>query len=39
MSMLKERGIDCQVHPDNKGRLIIQSSELQQYTARAVPQK
>jgi pentatricopeptide repeat protein len=39
ISMLKERGIDCQVHPDNKGRLIIQSSELQQYTARAVPQK
>jgi pentatricopeptide repeat protein len=35
ISMLKQRGIDCQVHPDNKGRLIVKSSELQQYAARA----
>ena len=37
ISMLKERGIDCQVNPDNKGRLIVRSSKLQRYVAAAAP--
>jgi pentatricopeptide repeat protein len=31
ISMLKQQGIDCYVNPDNKGRLIVKSSELMRY--------
>jgi hypothetical protein len=34
ISMLKCIGIDCCVNSTNKGRLIVKSSELQQYAAR-----
>jgi hypothetical protein len=35
IGMLKEQGIDCHVNPDNKGRLLVKGSELQQYIATA----
>jgi pentatricopeptide repeat protein len=31
ISMLKQQGIDCRINSDNKGRLIVKSSELQRY--------
>jgi pentatricopeptide repeat protein len=34
IAMLKELGMQCYVNPENKGRLLITSSELQQYAAR-----
>jgi hypothetical protein len=34
IQLLKQQGIHCQVNPNNMGRLIVTSSELQQYAKR-----